>query len=185
MAEYYLISQLPSLDGIGENATLPITEERFLELCGGFLNQKSLNTLKELTLLPPMEHQKCSSALIQAWNDGERRLRLALGKARADKMSKPFPSPVPHADYHTERAVLAAMECEDPLRAEQVLNQYRLEFLETLRPIDTFAEDFLYYYGLRLKLLQRIARFDTDKGRTAYKNIYQSIVDGDRLEVTE
>ena len=30
MAEYYLISQLPSLDGISEATPVPITEERFL-----------------------------------------------------------------------------------------------------------------------------------------------------------
>ncbi len=29
MAEYYLISQLPSLDGISENTPIPITEEQF------------------------------------------------------------------------------------------------------------------------------------------------------------
>ena len=32
MAEYYLMSQLPSLDGVGENAPLPITEKDFLEV---------------------------------------------------------------------------------------------------------------------------------------------------------
>ena len=38
MAEYYLIAQLPSLDGVGENMPVPITEERFLELCCRFLD---------------------------------------------------------------------------------------------------------------------------------------------------
>ena len=41
MAEYYLISQLPSLDGLSENVPMPITEERFFELCERFLNKKS------------------------------------------------------------------------------------------------------------------------------------------------
>lgn len=40
MAEYYLISQLPSLDGIHDNAPLPITEERFTELCDRFLKKR-------------------------------------------------------------------------------------------------------------------------------------------------
>ena len=39
MAEYYFMSQLPSLDGINENVAVPITEERFLDLCGLFLVQ--------------------------------------------------------------------------------------------------------------------------------------------------
>ena len=42
MAEYYLISQLPSLDGISENTPLPITEERFTELCNRFLGEKHI-----------------------------------------------------------------------------------------------------------------------------------------------
>ena len=45
MAEYYLISQLPSLDGIDENMPLPISEEQFLKLCSGFLNKKLQNEL--------------------------------------------------------------------------------------------------------------------------------------------
>ena len=49
MAEYYLISQLPSLDGIGENTQLTITEERFLELCHRFLGEKASNELENLT----------------------------------------------------------------------------------------------------------------------------------------
>ena len=52
MAEYYLISQLPSLDGISENAPLPITEERFTELCNRFLGKKSRENMKKLTLSP-------------------------------------------------------------------------------------------------------------------------------------
>ena len=90
MAEYYLMSQLPSLDGIGENTPLPITEERFSELCHRFLGEKAIRELDRLTLLPPREYEKSSSSLIESWNEGERKLRLALGKVRADKMNKDF-----------------------------------------------------------------------------------------------
>ena len=38
MAEYYLISQLPSLDAIGENSPIPITQEQFLILVIQILN---------------------------------------------------------------------------------------------------------------------------------------------------
>ncbi len=33
MNQYYLIAQLPSLEIAGETTALPITEERFYELC--------------------------------------------------------------------------------------------------------------------------------------------------------
>lgn len=45
MSMYYLMAQLPSLDGIGENAPPPITEERFHELCHCFLGKKRSATL--------------------------------------------------------------------------------------------------------------------------------------------
>lgn len=41
MAAYYLMAQLPTLDGLGEAAAPPITEERFLELCGRFLGKRA------------------------------------------------------------------------------------------------------------------------------------------------
>lgn len=185
MAEYYLISQLPSLDGISENMTLPITEERFSELCNRFLGKKAQKELSKLTLMPPKTHEKSSSALIEAWNEGERNLRLALGKARADKMKKPFDTGNRPLPVELIKAANTAAETESPLEAEKFLNRYRLDFLETLRPMDGFSEDFVFYYGLKLKLLSRIRQFDTKLGEAAYRNIYSSILNGDRTEVIQ
>ena len=182
MAEYYLISQLPSLDGVSENSPIPITEERFYELCDSFLGKKAKNALKKLTLSPPRSSEDSGSSLIDAWIESERFLRLALGKARAEKMKKPFDAgddilPVEHV-----KMASAAMEIENPMEAEKYLNRYRLELLEALRPMDSFSEDYIFYYGLRLKLLLRIRQFDTDAGEEAYRNIYNSIISGDNLE---
>ncbi|MBE6758325.1 MAG: DUF2764 family protein [Ruminococcaceae bacterium] len=185
MAEYYLISQLPSLDGVSENAPLPITEERFLELCGRFLGKKACDELTRVTLLPPREEQKSTSALVQAWNEGERHLRLVLAKARAEKLQKSFEEDIPSPSPALLQAVLSAVEAENPLEAEKHLLRYRLAFLEELRPTDAFAQDYLFYYLLKLKLLLRIRHFDTDSGAAAYKNIYDSIMRGERLEVVK
>ena len=80
------------------------------------------------------------------------------------------------------KAASAAIEIENPMEAEKYLNSYRLEILETLRPMDSFSEDYIFYYGLKLKLLLRIRQFDANNGEKAYKNIYDSILNGDRLE---
>ncbi len=183
MAEYYLISQLPSLDGLSENVPMPITEERFFELCERFLSKKSQEQLKKLTLMPSRDYEKSSSSLVEAWNDGERKLRLVLGKARADKMKKQFEMNENSVPVELQQAVREAVEIENPMEAEKFLNKYRLEFLESLRPMDSFSEDFVFYYGLKLKLISRIKQFDTESGETAYKNIYSSIMSGERLEV--
>lgn len=185
MAEYYLISQLPSLDGIGENMPLPITQERFSDLCNRFLGKKALNEMKKLTLSPARNYEKSSSALIETWNEGERNLRLALAKARADKMKKPFDTGNRPLPIELAKVASAAVEIESPLEAEKFLNLYRLEFLETLRPMDSFSDDFVFYYGLKLKLSLRIRQFDADIGKTAYRNIYNSILNGDRSEAIQ
>ena len=90
MAEYYLISQLPSLDGLSETMPMPITEERFFELCERFLSKKTQNALSKLSLLPSRENEETGSEFLNKWNDGERNLRLVLAKIRADKMNKNF-----------------------------------------------------------------------------------------------
>ena len=109
MAEYYLVSQLPSLDGLGDNMPLPITEERFLDLCHRFLSEKAQIELSKLSLMPSRTHEKSSSALIDAWNEGERNLRLILGKVRADKMKKTFDSDNAESKAWSAPLLLSAM----------------------------------------------------------------------------
>ena len=182
MSEYYLISQLPSLDGISENMPLPITEERFFELCNQVAGKRIQNELSKVTLLPSKTYEKSSSSLIENWNNGERNLRLALAKVRADKMKKSFDSGDNVLSSELLKLANTAIEIESPMEAEKILNSYRLEFLETLRPMDNFSADFVYYYGLKLKLISHIKQFDTNAGEIAYRNIYNSIMNGDRLE---
>lgn len=182
MAEYYLISQLPSLDGISEHTELPITEERFLELCSRFLGKKTLKELENLTLLPPITRGNTNFTLIEAWNERERNLRLALGKARAEKMGKTFDLQNKNIPMELSKIASTAVDIENPLEAEQFLLKQRLDFLETLRPMDSFSEEFLFYYGLKLKLILRIRQFDKTGGEETYKNIYNSILCGDKLE---
>lgn len=185
MAEYYLISQLPSLDGIGENMPVPITEERFLELCRGLLGKKAWREMEKLTLLPPIIPEKTCSALLDAWYEGERNLRLALCKVRAEKMNKPFDLQNKSLSIEVVKTANDAVEAKNPMEAESFLSAYRLNFLETLRPRDNFSEDFVFYYGLKLKLIMRMRRFDAKLGETAYRNIYGSIINGDRLEAVK
>ena len=174
MAAYYLIAQLPSLDGVGDGAPLPITEARFLELCRQFLGKAARHRLEGLTLLPPERPEKSGSALVDAWYDRERQLRLALGQVRAARMRKDFSAgELPAPLLQTARR---AAEMKNPLEAEAFLNRYRLDYLETLRPADPFAEAYLDYYGLRLKLLQRLRLFDGERGAAEYRRIYDAIL---------
>ncbi len=179
MAEYYFISQLPSLDGIGEATPLPITVERFLELCSSFLGKKAMAEIEALTLVPPIDSEPSASPLIKEWNDGERNLRIALCKARADKMNKPYSLQNKNLPAELLKVAAAATEIENPLEAEMFLLRHRLGFLETLRPMDFFSEDYIFYYALKLRLIVRIRQFDVQLGKTVYKDIYNSTLNGD------
>ena len=185
MAEYYLISQLPSLDGVGDNVPLPITEERLSELCCRFLDKKTLAELEKLTLIPPRNGDRSGSDLIEAWNEGERNLRLVLGKIRGEKLKKTFDIENKVLPLGLVQVARAAAEMESPMEAEKYLNSYRLEFLESLRPMDSFSEEYVFYYWLKLKLLLRIKQFDTERGASAYRNIYNSVLNGDRSEAEQ
>lgn len=185
MAEYYLISQLPSLDGIGDTAPLPIDEERFFELCGRFLGKKAQSEMEKLTIAPSPEAEKTSSTLLSAWYEGERQLRLALGRARAEKMNKSFDIENNSLPAELTKVAGEAVNAENPLEAEKFLFDFRMKFLESLRPMDNFSEEFVFYYGLKLKLIMRMRQFDKKLGEAAYKDIYSSILIGDRMEAIE
>jgi len=185
MAEYYFMSQLPSLDGVDENTPIPIAEERFADLCQRFLDPKTLQEISRLTLVPPREYEGSSSKLLEAWYQTERELRIALAKVRADKMKKPFDAENKQIAVDVMKAARTAVESESPMEAERSLNNYRMEALELLRPTNSFSRDAVFYYGLKLKLLSRMKRFDAEVGEAAYKNIYHSIMSGEKSEAIQ
>ena len=181
MNQYYLMSQLPSLDGLSDAAPLPITMERFLELCEQLLPEKMLKALKGIALVPPKDATKTGYKFIDEWNSFERDLRLALGTVRAEKWGKTFQNDgfLPSEMMQIARM---AVEYENPLEAEVFLNGYRIRFLENLRPYDSFCEDAVFYYAIKLKIMARIKLFDTQKGTEAYQDIYNSIMSKDKQE---
>ncbi len=185
MSLYYLIPQLPSLDGIGDGVPLPITEERFISLCVEHIGRRATERLYKLTLTPPKEQEKTGSKLIDAWFSDERQLRLALCRFRAAKLNKSDDARAIHLPHDLLQTARTAVEMDDPLEAEKYLNHHRLAHLESLRPTDAFSEDALLYYGLKLKLLQRIRGFDEARGMTAYRTIYDSIMRGGEAEAKQ
>lgn len=182
MAEYYLISQLPSLDGLGDGVPLPITEERFMELCKSLSKDKLITELNKLTLVPPIIPVKSKSTLIMEWDKCERYLRLSLAKIRAEKLKKTFNLQNEYLPSEYVKIASNAVEIDNPLEAEKFLTAYRLDLLESLRPMDSFSEDFIYYYYLKLKLLNRMKQFNVEQGQITYKNIYNSIINGKKTE---
>ena len=167
MNQYYLIAQLPSLEIAGETTALPITEERFYELCKSNLGKKAWNALCGLTLVPKRQNKRSGYPFIDRWNEWEISLRLALAGARAEKMKKPYEGERKVFSDKLLQTVHQAVEMDDPLEAERYLTRVRLDVLETL------------------KLILRLQRFDKGRGQSAYRKIYSSIMYGGDQEVKE
>ena len=182
MNQYYLMSQLPALDGLTDTSPLPISEDRFLELCEQLLPQKMLTALKGIDLVPKKEAVPTGYKLIDKWNAYERELRLALGKVRAEKWGKNYEDNDNFIASEVIQIARIAVENQNPLEAEVFLNGYRVRCLEDLRPSDPFCEDAVFYYALKLKIMARIKLFDSEKGVTAYQDIYNSIMSKDKQE---
>lgn len=139
--------------------------------------------MEKLTLSPDRFCDASGSDFIDAWNESEQSLRLALCKVRSEKMKVPFDLQNRNIPAHFVKAATEAAEMENPMEAEKFLCRFRLASLESIRPMDSFSTQYLFYYGLKLKLIESIRKFDKQTGETVYRNIYNSILNGDGLEV--
>ncbi|QTQ11753.1 DUF2764 family protein [Treponema parvum] len=174
--QYYLVAQLPDVVSAVDKQSLPITEEYFRELCSRFLDEKSLNILKALSLVPPRDEIKTGSAFVDAWYDKERALRLALAQVRALNMKKESVPLNGSCTGDVLQAARTAAGMDSPLSAEQYLYQYRMDVINQLSPLDTFSTDAVFAYGLKLMLIRRIKLFNEERGKASYHTIYDRIL---------
>jgi len=180
--QYYLVSQLPEFTVSDDRSALPITYEYYYDLCSRFLDKKEMKILEGLSLEPPLESYRSGSSFVDSWNYKERSLRLALAQIRALRMKKKFSAGNESIAPDAVLAARTASGMESPLAAEQYLNQYRLNVIESMRPMDGFSVDAVFSYGLRLKLATRMKKFNAATGMASYHKIYDSILKADAQE---
>lgn len=178
--QYYLVSQLPDISAAGEKSTLPITEKYYRDLCSRFLNPEQIKVLDNLSLEAPKEVSNTGSEFLDAWYDFERALRFALVQVRAQKMKKDAGSIPVSITADIIQAARTAVGMDSPLSAEQYLYDFRMSYLNTIQPLDSFTVDYVYAYGIRLMLIERMRKFDKVRGTDSYHKIYDAILDGDR-----
>ena len=173
--QYYLVSQLPSVENL-DSRQLPITEQYYRDLCGRFLDAKSVKIVQNLSLEPPKKEGKTGSAFLDQWYTKERNLRFALAQVRALKMKKEAKDIPISSDGEVVQAARTATGMDSPLSAEQYLNEYRLGVLDKIAPLDIFSVDAVYCYGLKLMLAERMKKFNRDLGLASYHKIYDEIL---------
>lgn len=174
-SQYYLMSQLPAID-FNDGKALPITEQYFRNLCSRFLDKKNLRILENLSLEPSRREEKTGSDFLDKWNDKERCLRLALASIRAVKLKKESGVLPGSCTADILQAARTAVGMDSPLAAEEFLNQYRMQTLNAMQPLDNFSVDAVFAYGLKLLLCQRMKLFDKENGKVSYRKIYDEIL---------
>ncbi len=173
--QYYLVSQLPAIENT-DAKTLPITEKYYRDLCSRFLDEKSRKIVENLSIEPPKKETRTGSDFLDKWNDCERCLRLALAQVRALRLKKDSDILPGSCTADIIQAAKTAVGMDSPLAAEEYLNEYRMETLKTISPLDIFSVDAVIAYGLKLLLAERMKKFDVETGKASYHKIYDEIL---------
>lgn len=180
MAYYYLMSQLPSISATTQQ--VPMNFSEFKELALRFLSKKDAKVLEQLSLEPPREDKTTGSKFLDKWYDYERALRLSLELVRAAKMNRPSSVSAEERSILNRNADSAqiaknAFGMENPLDAEILLDTARFQKADTVAPSKGFSSDAVFAYGLKLLLRERSTKFQMEKGREAYAETYNTILD--------
>lgn len=140
------------------------------------MSEKYARIAGTLSLEPPVEDKPTGSPFLDAWYKKERDLRFALAGLRALKMKKDVKNIPSVSDGEVVQAARTATGMDSPLSAEQFLNEYRLQVLDKISPLDYFTADAVFSYGLRLMLTERMRKFNRDEGLASYHKIYDDIL---------
>jgi hypothetical protein len=173
---YYLTAQLPSFSVTQEKTQLPITNEVFTELCARFFDPASMKILAGISLEPPRFPQKTGSFVVDSWNEMENSLRIALAQIRAQKLNRDFSFATVSIRPEAAQAARTAAGMDSPLAAEQSLNDFRIDYLNRISPVNGFSTEAVYVYALKLRLAERIRKFNDEAGMASYRTIYDSIL---------
>jgi hypothetical protein len=152
-----------------------MSSAEFRELARDKMSSADAAALDYCTLDPLFSAPPTSSAFINSWREWERALRLNLGRSRAQKLKRDSAD----APEHPADAVTAAknaLTLESPLEAEIFLDKARWDAIENFQGINTFSEDAMYAYLLKLLLMERRAAFKNEDGFTEYKALYAVIL---------
>ena len=153
-----------------------MSSAEFRELARGKMSSAEAAVLDYCTLDPGFSAPPTHSAFINRWREWERTLRLNLGKSRAQKLKRSEAADAPEHPAAAVTAAKNALALESPLDAEILLDKARWDAIEEFQGINTFSEDAIYAYLLKLLLMERRTAFKNEEGFTEYKALYAAIL---------
>ncbi|HSV56469.1 MAG TPA: hypothetical protein VLH39_05105 [Magnetospirillaceae bacterium] len=181
-AYYYLRSTLPTLLS---GSPPPFSSRGLLERCEGRMRPADYLVLQSALSDHPFadvaSETRRSRALFRyrAWEKG---LRNELTRIRAGRTGKTPERYLRSGDPEWDgiRVARAAAQCEDPLEGELLIERERWACLERLETGHFFDLEALVAYALKLRVLERKALFDSERGEGVYTAAYREILSAAR-----
>lgn len=159
---YYLVSSLPYLT-FGRR--LPITRERFKAECEKWLIPRDLTTLLNLDK-ESLELTHKDKGLMRDWKEFDTSLKSALAEARNIRrlsLEKRIPE--------LAQDILGQ---ETPLEMERHFEKNRWDFLDEKEIDYHFDLNWLIIYSLKLRIKERLTRFDKEKGFEIFDKVCEA-----------
>jgi hypothetical protein len=159
---YYLVASLPHLS---LRAAPPLTTGQFLRRCAAQVSAAHYRILAEVELFQA-QPAKTALALLDRWYDREHALRNALAIVRAQRLGVEAAAHLRHFRHNHALAEIAErfLTLDSPFATDEALDQVRWRFLEELGFGHYFDLETLVIYRLKLRILERRARFDPATG---------------------
>ena len=164
---YYLISSLPMLSADGG---MPFSYADFLKMCQANVSEETYKLLEGLTL------SSGDGPLLDEWGPFYNGLTKELNAQRSAKLGKPYPA-VADKEPASASVAAAAVSARDPLAAERMLLDYEFDQLDMMVGLHSFDDYVLFGYALKLKLLERVSRFEKEKGKKEFNDILKDLED--------
>lgn len=159
---YYLVASLPHLKfGVAPR----LTPGAFLRRCAAQVSVTHYRILAGVELFQARP-AKTGLALLDRWYERERALRNALASERAKRLGVTAAGHLRDFRPDPRLAEIARqlLALDSPLAADEALDRVRWRFLEELAFGHYFDLEALVVYRLKLRILERRARFDPTVG---------------------
>lgn len=161
-AYYFLAASLPMLH---RDAKPPFSAESLWERSREHLRPAHARTLRAV-----LDGISTPHPFAKALHEAETQLRNAVARQRARRLER---DPAPHlrragGGYRVdiERAVEAAFNASvNPREREALLDGLRWNLAEEFAGFNPFSESFVFAYAVKLRILEKRARENPDKGR--------------------
>ncbi len=163
---YYLVASLPHLKF---GAAPLLAPGQFLSRCAGQVSAAHDRVLAGVELFQARP-AKTGLALLDRWHEHERTLRNALASERAKRLGAAAAGHLRDFRPDARLAEIARqlLALDSPLAADEELDRVRWRFLEELAFGHHFDLETLVVYLLKLRILERRARFDPTVGAALF-----------------